>query len=80
MSQRTVRRARTRRWFYRAILLGAGAAPPWPVVLGWEMALLGPVAVLVEVLLAPQAIMPATGQVELGSGAAIETAGGVKGS
>jgi hypothetical protein len=49
-------------------------------VLGWEMALLGPVAVFVEVLLAPQAIMPATGQVELGSGAAIETAGGVKGS
>ena len=39
--------------FYRAILLGAGATPPWPVVLGWEIALPGPVTVLVEVLLAP---------------------------
>ena len=50
-------RQAARRFFagrYRAILLlGAGAPPPWPVVLGCEMVLLGPVAVLVEVLLAP---------------------------
>jgi hypothetical protein len=34
---------------YRA----AGAPPPWPVVLGSEMLLLGPVAVLTGALLSP---------------------------